>query len=128
MRKGKKAGVLALLFVLSFTTSAEVIYQCVLPDGRTLSQDRPCPRKFSPEEIATARERARPAPALPPRSQAIAPAVVDPAPAREQPSAQATASSAECSCDTDNICTGKRGGRYCMTAGGKKRYLKRQSH
>lgn len=28
-----------------------------------------------------------------------------------------------CSCISNSICTGPRGGRYCLTAGGKKKYL-----
>lgn len=31
----------------------------------------------------------------------------------------------DCGCNTGNVCTGPRGGRYCITAAGNKRYLKR---
>lgn len=31
--------------------------------------------------------------------------------------------SGHCACSSDSVCTGPRGGRYCMTASGKKRYL-----
>src|SRR5690606_21757880 len=32
---------------------------------------------------------------------------------------------AECSCASKNYCTGPRGGRYCMTSTGSKRYVRR---
>lgn len=31
----------------------------------------------------------------------------------------------DCSCRSGNVCTGPRGGRYCMTDAGNKSYLKR---
>lgn len=31
----------------------------------------------------------------------------------------------DCACGTGNICTGPRGGRYCTTGSGNKRYLKK---
>lgn len=34
-------------------------------------------------------------------------------------------SEASCPCDSGRICTGPRGGRYCITKTGKKRYLGR---
>lgn len=33
-------------------------------------------------------------------------------------------SGAECSCGTNNLCTGSRGGQFCMDGGGKKKYAK----
>ena len=30
-----------------------------------------------------------------------------------------------CPCSGAHVCVGPRGGRYCITAGGKKRYMKR---
>lgn len=34
-------------------------------------------------------------------------------------------SNGDCACGTGNICTGPRGGRYCMTASGNKNYQRR---
>lgn len=31
---------------------------------------------------------------------------------------------ASCPCSGSKVCVGPRGGRYCITSGGKKRYLK----
>lgn len=31
-------------------------------------------------------------------------------------------SSGECPCNGGKVCTGKRGGRYCITSSGRKRY------
>lgn len=36
----------------------------------------------------------------------------------------APSSSASCPCGSGSICTGPRGGRYCITSGGNKRYVK----
>lgn len=33
-----------------------------------------------------------------------------------------TSDSGECPCNGGNVCVGPRGGRYCITSGGKKRY------
>jgi endonuclease YncB( thermonuclease family) len=41
----------------------------------------------------------------------------------DSPSTPLQATSENCSCDSNSNCTGPRGGRYCMTSGGKKRYL-----
>ncbi len=43
------------------------------------------------------------------------------APARSRPSARASYGGA-CSCASHAVCTGPRGGRYCLTSGGAKRY------
>lgn len=34
-------------------------------------------------------------------------------------------SDGDCACGSGNICTGPRGGRYCLTASGNKNYQKR---
>ncbi len=36
-----------------------------------------------------------------------------------------SAAAGDCSCRSGNVCTGPRGGRYCMTDAGSKSYLKR---
>lgn len=36
-----------------------------------------------------------------------------------------SAAPGDCSCRSGNVCTGPRGGRYCMTDAGNKSYLKR---
>lgn len=33
-----------------------------------------------------------------------------------------TTDDGNCPCNGGNVCTGKRGGRYCITASGRKRY------
>jgi hypothetical protein len=38
---------------------------------------------------------------------------------------RAGATASECSCRSGNVCTGPRGGRYCMTDAGNKSYLNR---
>ena len=44
-------------------------------------------------------------------------------PAALQPAAEDTGSS--CPCSSGRICTGPRGGRYCLTPSGNKSYLRR---
>lgn len=39
------------------------------------------------------------------------------------PSSSHQPAAEHCSCSSNSICTGPRGGHYCVTAGGKKRYL-----
>lgn len=41
----------------------------------------------------------------------------------DRPSCHLHATGENCSCDSNSFCTGPRGGRYCMTHGGKKRYF-----
>lgn len=41
----------------------------------------------------------------------------------DSPFAPLPATGENCSCDSNSFCTGPRGGRYCMTTSGKKRYL-----
>lgn len=45
--------------------------------------------------------------------------------AEQEPPISATAesSAAGCSCDSGGVCVGPRGGRYCLTAAGGKKYL-----
>jgi hypothetical protein len=38
---------------------------------------------------------------------------------------RSSAAPGDCSCRSGNVCTGPRGGRYCMTDAGNKSYLKR---
>lgn len=41
----------------------------------------------------------------------------------DSPSSTLQPAGEHCTCDSNSICTGPRGGRYCMTIGGKKKYL-----
>jgi endonuclease YncB( thermonuclease family) len=41
----------------------------------------------------------------------------------DSPSTPLQTTGENCSCDSNSICTGPRGGRYCMTTSGRKRYL-----
>lgn len=41
----------------------------------------------------------------------------------DNPARHHQGSGEHCSCNSDSICTGPRGGRYCVTTGGKKRYI-----
>lgn len=43
--------------------------------------------------------------------------------ATDSPSSPFQPTGEHCSCNSTSICTGPRGGRYCITTGGKKRYL-----
>ena len=61
-------------------------------------------------------------------SALYAPGVADPAPARRRSTTRRTRPPAalygdgSCPCGSGKICIGPRGGRYCITSGGNKRY------
>lgn len=42
----------------------------------------------------------------------------------KKPTSPSDATSSSCSCGSGSVCTGPRGGRYCVTSGGNKRYVK----
>lgn len=52
-----------------------------------------------------------------------APAVI--VPAAEQKPAEVAANTENCACGSGALCTGPRGGRYCRTESGEKRYNQR---
>lgn len=123
MTTGKPALVGACLLAWTLAAQAEVVYQCVLPDGNTVLQDRPCPRRFSPEELASIRKAVQPA------SKPASPVVLETPREAAKPRKKNTtpiADNPDCPCSADAVCTGKRGGRYCFSESGKKRYLPRQ--
>lgn len=118
---------IVLLFMVWFTpasASHEVVYQCVLPDGRTIFQGHPCPRQFTDAEIRAAEAATRRQSASPPLV-ATPPTSPAAAPAPPQQKLQQSAGN-DCPCGTGRICTGKRGGQFCWSNTGKKRYLARE--
>ena len=42
----------------------------------------------------------------------------------QTPSSSASPKTVSCPCSGPKLCVGPRGGHYCMTSGGKKRYVK----
>lgn len=115
-----------LIFFLAFgatgTLAQDIIYQCVLPDGRTIFQGKPCPRKFTEAEIKAAESARLRKPEKP--VEASASAQVTPEAPPNPPSLQTT--NTDCLCGTGKICVGERGGQFCLNNKGNKRYLARE--
>lgn len=84
---------------------------------------RDCKHVIEEDERLLCYERfLQPAPsAAPPQSKPGSSRAAPPAPS-SRPVAR---SGSSCPCGTGSVCTGPRGGRYCMTSGGNKRYLRR---
>jgi hypothetical protein len=94
---------------------ARTIVQCrhvIEEDERLACYERFVTPRLSPDPRP--RQAATPSPAPPVSS-----------PTRAMTLAKPIVSSGSCSCSSGRVCVGPRGGRYCITSGGNKRYLPR---
>ncbi len=114
--------IIYLLFLfLSASYSLAEIHECKTPEGKIFFSNSPCGNKIEMKEINVQKFEQKDMQENKSKSDSDRTSGNDKSYSLSDAS-NANSNPDNCACDSGAICAGKKGGKYCITSNGKKKY------